>query len=209
MRRAAHVGPSSMLRRARSDCGLQPTPKRTPVCARPAGLTGVAGRRHVVPARTRSGPAVSGPVMRHPADAPRGREQGLGRCAGVRRAVMSEDGEPGGAVTGAGVVNMQGAPVSQCEICFRHRVPSLMASAQAVRAGSALGGRPAGLQTLPVMPPAARPPGRSQGFGAKTVRAFWAAERCRCMGKKSPAVTLNASAWSSVTLVLASEVLPA
>jgi hypothetical protein len=78
--------------------------------------------------------------MRDPADAPLGRggEQRLGRRAGVRRAVMPEDSQPGGAVTGAGVVNVQRAPVIQRKIGLGHHVPSLTASARAVRARKGL-----------------------------------------------------------------------
>jgi hypothetical protein len=69
--------------------------------------------------------------MRDPADAALGRggEQRRRRRARIRRAVMPEDGEPGGAITGAGVVNVQYAPVIQRKVGLCHHVPSLMTSA--------------------------------------------------------------------------------
>jgi hypothetical protein len=78
--------------------------------------------------------------MRDPADAALGRggEQRRGRRARVRRAVMPEDGEPGGAITGAGVVNVQYAPVIQRKVGLCHHMTSLMTSAQAVLAGGTL-----------------------------------------------------------------------
>jgi hypothetical protein len=51
---------------------------------------------------------------------------------------MPEDGEPGGAITGAGVVNVQYAPVIQRKVGLCHHMTSLMTSAQAVLAGGTL-----------------------------------------------------------------------
>jgi hypothetical protein len=69
--------------------------------------------------------------MRDPADTALGRggEQRRRRRARVRRAVMPEDGEPGGAITGAGVVNVQYAPIIQGKVGLCHHVPSLVTSA--------------------------------------------------------------------------------
>ena len=66
--------------------------------------------------------------MRDPADAAfgRGREQRLGRRAGARCAVLPEDSQPGGPVTGAGVINVQRAPVVEGKIDLGHHVPSLI-----------------------------------------------------------------------------------
>jgi hypothetical protein len=51
---------------------------------------------------------------------------------------MPEDGEPGGAITGAGVVIVQYAPVIQRKVGLCHHMTSLMTSAQAVLAGGTL-----------------------------------------------------------------------
>jgi len=69
--------------------------------------------------------------MRDPADAVLGRggEQRRRWRARVRRAVMPEDGEPGGAITGGGIVNVQHAPVIQDKVGLCHHVPSLMTGA--------------------------------------------------------------------------------
>src|SRR6478736_9554025 len=78
--------------------------------------------------------------MRDPADAALGRggEQRLGWCAGARCAVLPEDSQPGGAVTGAGVVNVQRAPIAQRKVRLGHHGPSLTTSAGAVEPGPRL-----------------------------------------------------------------------
>jgi hypothetical protein len=59
--------------------------------------------------------------MRHPDAALAGRrEQGLGRRAGVRRAMVPEDSQAGIGVIGAGIVDMQRAPVAQVKISLCH-----------------------------------------------------------------------------------------
>ena len=73
----------------------------------------------------RSRSAVSGPVIRHPADAKLGgsRKQRLGRRAGVRRAMVPENSKASVGIIFAGVVNMQRAPVAQIEIGLCHHLP--------------------------------------------------------------------------------------
>jgi hypothetical protein len=63
--------------------------------------------------------------MRDPPDAAlvRGGEQRFGRRAGAWCAVLPEDSQPG-PVTGAGVVNVQRAPVAQRKIGLGHHTPS-------------------------------------------------------------------------------------
>jgi hypothetical protein len=75
----------------------------------------------------------SWPVVRHPADAElrRGREQGLGRRANVRRAVMPEHRQLGVGTIRGGVVTVQRAPVAQLNISLRHHPPSLVTVAGA------------------------------------------------------------------------------
>jgi hypothetical protein len=100
--------------------------------------------------------------MRDPADAALGRggEQRLGRRACVRRAVVPEDSQPGGAVTAARIVNMQRAPITQGKIGFCHHVPSLTvkrpggASQQSLAATWSLRVQEAISQTLQLVWPA-------------------------------------------------------
>ena len=70
--------------------------------------------------------------MRHTADAPPdgGRHQRPGRRAGVRRAMVPEDREPGGGITRPGVINVQRALVTQHKISLRDHQPSLTTAPQ-------------------------------------------------------------------------------
>jgi hypothetical protein len=91
------------------------THDREPVDAQHVGdCGGVVGRRRHVPVWAGGRPAVSGPVVRYPADAEpvRGREKWLGGRPDVRRAVVPEDGEPGVRVIRARVVRVQRAAVA-------------------------------------------------------------------------------------------------
>ena len=83
----------------------------------------MGGRRGHVPARLRRRCAIAGPVIRNPPDpAPgRSREERIRRRPDVQRPVVPDDDEAGLGSMGAGVVDMQGPPVTQAEIALDHR----------------------------------------------------------------------------------------
>ena len=96
--------------------------------AKGVGDAGDVGRhRCQVPSRLRSRAAVPRPVMRQPADAMlcRPREQGFGRRAEVRGAVLPEHHQGGVGLTWRGVIDIQRAPVAQHEIGLGHHRPSI------------------------------------------------------------------------------------